>query len=280
MDHEQWSDGQDELSVTVDGHELTAAYREFEGGEEPPVVFVHGIPTWSYLWSDIAPEIASDRRVIVPDLVGYGNSSMEDGFDRSIRAQEQMLEQLIDELVDGEVVLAAHDIGGGVALRYAAHNTDRVAGLVMSNAVCYDSWPVEFISDLGLPETADAPVEQIEQQVGGAFEAGVYAEEADPEFVEGMVAPWLSEEGVTSLSRCAVSTNTNHTTELDYDDIDTELLCLWGAGDSFQPIEYGEQLIEDLGGEMVELEAYHWVPADRPEEYVEHLERFLTETLG
>ncbi len=279
MDHEQWSAGQDELAVTVDGHDLTAAYREFEGGSGPPVVFVHGIPTWSYLWRDIAPEVGSDHHVIVPDLVGYGNSSMHDGFDRSIRAQEQVLEQLIDELTEGEVVLAAHDIGGGVALRYTAHNSDRVAGLVMSNAVCYDSWPVEFISDLGLPETGHAPVEQIEKQVGGAFEAGVY-DEADDEFVEGMVAPWLSEEGVTSLSRCAVSTNTNHTTELDYDSIDTELLCLWGGEDTFQPIEYGERLVNDLGGEMVELAAYHWLPYDRSEEYVEQFQQFLTETLG
>jgi pimeloyl-ACP methyl ester carboxylesterase len=280
MDHQAWSDGQDELGVTVDGHELTAAYREFEEGSGPPVIFLHGIPTWSYLWRDIAPEIGSDHRVIVPDLVGYGNSSMADQFDRSVRAQEQVLDQMIDELTDGEVVLVAHDIGGGAAIRYAAHNSDRVAGLVMSNAVCYDSWPVEFISDLGLPETADAPVEQIEKQVGGAFEAGVYEDEADPEFVEGMVAPWLSEEGVTSLSRCAVSTNTNHTTELDYDAIETELLCLWGTEDTFQPIEYGEQLVEDLGGEMVELDAYHWVPYDRAEEYVDHLREFLTETLG
>jgi pimeloyl-ACP methyl ester carboxylesterase len=279
MDHHEWSDGQDELAVTVDGHDLTAAYREFDGGDEPSIVFVHGIPTWSYLWRDIAPEIGSDHHVIVPDLVGYGNSSMEDGFDRSVRAQEQVLDQLIDELTDGEVVLAAHDIGGGVALRYAAHNPDRVAGLVMSNAVCYDSWPVEFISDLGLPETADAPVEQIESQIGGAFEAGVY-DEADSEFVEGMVAPWLSEEGTTSLARCAVSTNTNHTTELDYEAIDTELLCLWGGEDTFQPIEYGQRLVDELDGEMIELAAYHWLPYDRSAEYVEHFQAFLTETFG
>ena len=103
-----------------------------------PVIFLHGIPTWSYLWRDIAPEIGTDHRVIVPDLVGYGNSSMADQFDRSVRAQEQVLEQMIDELTDGEVVLAAHDVGGGAAIRYTAHDSDRVAGLVMSNAVCYD----------------------------------------------------------------------------------------------------------------------------------------------
>jgi haloalkane dehalogenase len=279
MDHHEWTDAQVETTVTVDGHDLTVAYQEYPGGAEPPLVFIHGIPTWSYLWRDIVPEIGEDRHVVAPDMVGYGNSSQHDGFDRSVRAQEQMLNDLLDHLGFEEVVLVAHDIGGGAALRYAAHNPEEVAGLVMSNAVCYDSWPVQFISDLGLPETAETPLEEIEQQVGGAFKAGVY-DEPDPEFVEGMVDPWLSEDGRTSLARCAVSTNTNHTTEIDYDAIDTELLCLWGAEDTFQPIEYGHRLAEELGGEVVELEAYHWVPFDRPAEYVEHLEEFLTETIG
>ena len=280
MDHEEWTAGQETASVTVDGHELSMAFREFPGGDGPPVVFLHGIPTWSYLWHEIAPALGEDRHVVVPDLVGYGNSAMRDGFDRSIRAQEQALADLIEDHLDADrVVLVAHDIGGGVALRYAAHEPDRVAGLVLSNAVCYDSWPVEFISDLGLPETAERSPEEIETHVGGAFEAGVY-DEADPEFVEGMVAPWVSDGGPTALARAAVATNTNHTTEIDYGAIETELLCLWGGADSFQPIEYGHRLAEDLGGEVVELEAYHWVTADRPEEYVTRLREFVTESIG
>jgi len=279
MDHKEWSQGQSETTVSVDGHELSVAYQEYPGGAEPPVVFLHGIPTWSYLWREIAPVIGADRHVVVPDMVGYGNSDMRDGFDRSVRAQEQMLDDLLDQLGVDEVVLVAHDIGGGPALRYAAHNPDEVLGLVMSNAVCYDSWPVQFISDLGLPETAETPLDEIEAQVGGAFEAGVY-DDPDPVFVEGMVSPWLSEDGRTSLARCAVATNTNHTTEIDYDAIEAELLCLWGAEDTFQPIEYGHRLAEDLDGEVVELTAYHWVPFDRPEEYVEHLRSFVTETVG
>lgn len=281
MDHEHWSSEQSETTVAVDGHSLSVAFQEFPGGDGPPVVFLHGIPTWSYLWHEVAPAIGEDRHVIAPDLVGYGNSAMHDGFDRSIRAQEQMLEDLLDQRVNGEeVVLVAHDIGGGVALRYAAHNPESVAGLVLSNAVCYDSWPVEFITDLGLPETAERSVEEIEQHVGNAFAAGLYDDDPDPGFVEGMVAPWTSEEGKRSLARNAVATNTNHTTEIEYDAIDAELLCLWGSEDLFQPIEYGHRLVEELGGEMVELDAYHWVTADRPETYTEQLREFIIETIG
>ncbi|WP_435077209.1 alpha/beta fold hydrolase [Halococcus sp. AFM35] len=278
MNHNDWAAGQEETTVTVDGHELSVAYRD-DGEEdgEPPVVFLHGIPTWSFLWRDIAPPIAEERRVITPDLLGYGNSAMHDGFDRSIRAQEAMLDDFLSQLGIERVSLVSHDIGGGVALRYAAHNPENVSKLVCSNAVCYDSWPVEFISDLGLPDTMETDLDDLEARVSSAFSQGTY-DDPDEEFVEGLTAPWLTEEGRTSLSRCAVATNTNHTTELDYGNIETDVLCLWGADDSFQPIEYGERLAAETGGEVAALdEAYHWVMEDRTDAYIDELREFLVE---
>jgi pimeloyl-ACP methyl ester carboxylesterase len=207
-------------------------------------------------------------------MLGYGNSAMHDGFDRSVRAQEQMLADLLAQLGIDTCALVAHDIGGGAAVRYAAHEPDAVSSLVMSNAVCYDSWPVQFISDLGLPETAEQDHEEFVATLDGAFRQGLY-DEADEAFVEGIAHPWDSEAGQVSLCRNAVATNTNHTTEIDYGAIDADLLCLWGADDVMQPLAYGERLAEDVGGEVVELDAYHWVVEDRPERYADEVSTFL-----
>ncbi|QCS41692.1 alpha/beta fold hydrolase [Natrinema versiforme] len=279
VDHDAWSDQQSSTTVSVDGHDLEVASHE-DGPDEstaPPVVFLHGIPTWSFLWRDIVPAVAEDRRTIAPDLVGYGNSAMGDGFDRSIRAQEAMLEALLDDLGVEAIALVAHDIGGGVALRFAAHNPERVEQLVLSNAVCYDSWPVEFVSNLGLPSTADLEREELEEQLDSAFVEGAYGE-ADPEFVAGMKAPWLTDEGHLSLVRDAVATNTNHTTELDYGAITAETLLLWGKDDVMQPYAYAERLAEDIDDAELEplSDAYHWVPEDRSDAYADRLREFLT----
>ncbi|MFC4543354.1 alpha/beta fold hydrolase [Halosolutus amylolyticus] len=291
-DHETWSDGQETAAVTVDGHDLSVAYHEdgpgvasksageteADAGDEPPVVFLHGIPTWSFLWRDIVPAIAEERRTIAPDMIGYGNSAMHDGFDRSIRAQERMLEDLLATLDVETVSLVAHDIGGGVALRFAAHNPDRVDRLVLSNAVCYDSWPVEFVSNLGLPETAGLDRSELEARLDSAFVDGAYGE-ADPEFVEGMKAPWLTEEGHRSLVRNAVATNTNHTTEIDYGAITAETLLLWGEDDVMQPFAYAERLAGDIPDTEIEplSDAYHWVPEDRSAAYADRLAAFLSD---
>ncbi|MFB6172152.1 MAG: alpha/beta fold hydrolase [Haloarculaceae archaeon] len=272
--HDAWSDQQESTTVTVDGHDVSMAYRDEGSGD--PVVFLHGIPTWSYLWRQVAPELEDEYRTIVPDLVGYGNSDMRDGFDRSIRAQERAVLDLLDDLGVEETAVVAHDIGGGVALRLAAHHPDRVSKLVCSNAVCYDSWPVEFVNDLGLPRTAEESVDAVHDRLAGAFRQGVHADDPDETFIEGMAAPWSTEAGTVSLSRCAVATNTNHTTEIPYGDIDADLLCLWGGDDVMQPVEYAERLVDDVGGDLVTLDdAYHWVVQDRAEAYVEELRAFL-----
>jgi len=280
MNHEEYRARQDTVTVDVDGHGVEVAYYEDGPSDGEPLVFVHGIPTWGFLWREVAPEFADEYRVIVPDLAGYGSSDKRDGFDRSIRAQEQVVEGLVDELdVARPFSLVSHDVGSGVATRYAAHNPDAVSNLVVSNGVCYDSWPVEFINDLGLPATTDLPFDELTEKLDFAFAGGVNGDEAEhAEFIEGMKAPWLTEDGRRSLARCAVATNTNHTTELEYADITADTLCLWGGDDILQPVSYAERLADDVSGdgEVVTLDdAYHWVMEDRPKAYTAELRAFL-----
>lgn len=273
MNHSDWTASQTETTVDVDGHDLSLAYRDAGSGE--PVLFLHGIPTWSFLWRQIAPPLESAYRTIVPDFVGYGNSDRRDGFDRSIRAQEQAVAGLLEQLGIDECHVVGHDIGGGIALRYAAH-TNRIDKLVLSNATAYGSWPVEYITSLGLPRTLDMDPAAFRERLDRAFVGGLERDEPEPEWVEGMSEPWLRDNGQRAFARAAVATNTNHTTEIDYDAIDADLLCLWGAEDDEQPVEDGQRLVDDIGGEVVALDdASHWVTEDRPETYRDRLEAFL-----
>ncbi|MFC7157268.1 alpha/beta fold hydrolase [Halomarina halobia] len=276
--YSEWTASQESTTVDVNGHDLEVAYYEAGAGNGDPVVFLHGIPTNSYLWRHAAPAVAEERHVIAPDMVGYGNSSMFDGFDRSLRAQEIALDGLLDDLGLDAVSLVGHDLGGGVFLRYACHEPDAVEQLVLSNSVAYDSWPIQTITDLGLPESArENSPEDVQGMLDGLFRQTLRGDDHDEEFLEGMKAPWASEEGVTSIVRNAVATNTNHTTEVDPSDVTADTLLLWGTNDEFQPVTWAERLEADIeNAELVGLdEANHWVPEDRPEAYVEHLTDFL-----
>jgi haloalkane dehalogenase len=274
--YDEWTAAQDTTSVSVDGHDLEVAY--YDEGTGDPVVFLHGIPTSSYLWRETVPPITEERRVIVPDMAGYGQSSMYDGFDRSLRAQEVMLAELLETLNLDTISLVGHDLGGGIALRYAVHNPGAVEQLVLSNAVCYDSWPIPTITDLGLPETArETSVEEAQEMLDGLLRDTLYGDDPNESFIEGMKTPWASEDGVTSLVRNASATNTSHTTEVDPAEVTAETLLLWGAEDEFQSIDWAERLQEDIDDtELIGLEnASHWVPEDRPDAYREELRSFL-----
>ncbi|RCU44377.1 alpha/beta hydrolase [Haloplanus salinus] len=272
----EWTAAQETTAVTVDGHELDVAY--YDEGSGDPVVFLHGIPTNSYLWRDVIGPIAAERRVIVPDMIGYGNSSMFDGFDRSIRAQEEMITELLSALDVESPSLVGHDLGGGVFLRYAAHHPDAVDELVLSNSIAYDSWPIQLITDLGLPETArETGVEELQAMLDDLFRDTLSGSEHSEAFLDGMTTPWDSEAGVTSLVRNAISTNTNHTTEIDPATIEARTLLLWGADDQFQSIEWAERLQADIQtAELIGLDdANHWVMEDRPDAYRDELADFL-----
>jgi haloalkane dehalogenase len=276
MTYNEWMAAQDTTNVSVDNHDLEVAY--YDEGTGDPVVFLHGIPTNSYLWRESVPPIAEERRVIVPDMVGYGQSSMYDGFDRSLRAQEQMLADLLETLGLDTISIVGHDLGGGIALRYAVHNPGAVEQLVLSNAVCYDSWPIPTITDIGLPDTArETSVEEAQEMLDDLLRDTLYGDDLNESFIEGMKTPWASEEGLTSLVRNASATNTSHTTEVDPAEVTAETLLLWGAEDDFQSIDWAEQLEEDIDDtELIGLEnANHWVPEDRSDTYSEELKSFL-----
>jgi pimeloyl-ACP methyl ester carboxylesterase len=50
-------------------------------GTGEPVILLHGIPTWGYLWHGLVPTLSRTHRVLVPDLVGFGYSDKGDRFE-------------------------------------------------------------------------------------------------------------------------------------------------------------------------------------------------------
>jgi haloalkane dehalogenase len=102
------------------------------GNHSPPLIFLHGNPTSSYLWRNIIPHAQPLARCIAPDLIGTGHS------DRVPRSQcrfvdhYRYLSAFIAEIVpEGEVTLVIHDWGSALGLHWARLHEERVAGLVL-----------------------------------------------------------------------------------------------------------------------------------------------------
>lgn len=278
MERTQFEKAQDRRQIRgLSRVPLQVAYRDV--GEGAPVLLIHGIPAWSFLWSDIIAPLAETNRVIAPDLIGYGYSDKRDCFDRSARRQARMITKLMDALDLEAATVVGHDIGGAVAQVLAVDCANRVEGLVLVDSVAYGSWPSSSMASLADPNLLGRP-EEIMEIVRRDARVG-HAESADGEaFAQDMAAPYDTEEGRRSMVRNASALNTNHTMELvgRLESIDVPALVLWGAEDPWQPLSDAERLADDIPGADLAVvpQASHWLPYDRPDRTARHLRRFLS----
>jgi pimeloyl-ACP methyl ester carboxylesterase len=101
-----------------------------EGGEGPPVIFLHGPGEFGAKWMRVIPDLVGTNRVIAPDLPGHGASGVPDGGLDAGRVLA-WLDELIECTCDARPVLVGHLLGGAIAARYASKYTDRLSGLVL-----------------------------------------------------------------------------------------------------------------------------------------------------
>lgn len=115
--------------ITVDGIEL--AY--YEQGAGDVVLFLHGIPTSSYLWRNVVPLVSTTSRAIALDLAGFGQSDLpNNGY--SFQSQYEYLKRFINQLALKNIVLVVNDLGSALGIRYAIENETNVKALVLIEA--------------------------------------------------------------------------------------------------------------------------------------------------
>lgn len=119
--------------VEVDG--LRIHYVDEGPRDAAPVLLMHGEPTWCYLYRHmIPPLLAAGRRVVAPDLVGFGRSDKPAAAgDYSFQRQVDWMTAWLQAVALTDVTLFCQDWGSLIGLRLAAEQADRFAAVVLSN---------------------------------------------------------------------------------------------------------------------------------------------------
>ncbi|MEP5730344.1 MAG: haloalkane dehalogenase [Sulfitobacter sp.] len=120
---------------TINGKKM--AYVEV--GEGDPIVFLHGVPTSSYLWRNVMPHLEGKGRLIAPDLIGMGDSEKLENSGHgtySIPTHASYLFPLLEELGCTEnVTLVLHDWGSGLGFHYANTHRDAIKGIAFMEGI-------------------------------------------------------------------------------------------------------------------------------------------------
>lgn len=131
--------------VTPDLYPFEGKYLEVRGGLRlhyldegagEPVLMLHGNPSWSFYYRDLALALKSSRRVIVPDHIGCGLSDKpgDDRYGYTLGNRVEDIGTLIESLgLKEKITLVVHDWGGMIGFAWAVKNPERVKKLVVLN---------------------------------------------------------------------------------------------------------------------------------------------------
>ena len=120
-----------------------------DSGAGQSIVFLHGNPASSFLWRNITPHVEDLGRIVVPDLIGMGDSEKLEGTDNpdyQYHGQYKYLSTLLDELDLGEEInLVIHDWGSAMGFQYARENANKIKSITFMEAIVmpltWDQWP-------------------------------------------------------------------------------------------------------------------------------------------
>lgn len=265
-------------SRTIDGILMRWHVR----GEGVPVVLIHGIPTGPSLWRHVLPNIEG-ARCLAWEMVGYAGS-IAVGRDRdiSVAQQAEYLVAWMSALGLERAVLAGHDLGGGVAQIAAVRHRKRCAGLFLTNAIAYDSWPIPSVKAMRATRAAvrHLPNAALKLVMTTLFRRGHDDAARAREALETHFPPYRDSDGAAALARQVAALDVRDTEAVasDLPGLRVPARLAWGDADQFQKLRYGERLAQDLAAPLRRIDGgKHFTPEDHPDILAEEINLLLSE---
>ena len=244
----------------------------WSGGHGPTVVLVHGFggsATW--LWYPQVADLARDHRLVVPDLLWFGDSR-SDARDFTIDHQVRALEALLDRLGDHEADLVGVSYGGLVAHELASDRPAAVRNLVLVDT----PGRVYTIEDyrllcrrLGVDDLSKILIPHDNDGVEGLLSLAYF----DPPWVPGfalqqalvaLYAPFRDER-VELLHALLRDMNVLEARPVT---LRARASVIWGRQDPVFPLEVGERLAASLHAPLRVMESARHAPnLEHPEEF-------------
>ncbi|HVE79297.1 MAG TPA: alpha/beta hydrolase [Gemmatimonadaceae bacterium] len=256
--------------VDLDGARVYYYAAGTRGGGEP-VVFLHGFPTSSHLWSDVVPFVPAGHRVVVVDMLGYGRSDRPRGRDVGIRGHGERTVRLLDALGINYACVVGHDVGGGVAQWLAIRHPARVSRLLLVDSVCFDSWPTRDVklARAMLPLTRHLPTTWLLSILRTDLLRGYTEHDRGARSIEMYVRPFASPEGRDAFMEHLLALDPADTEALTprLKELMAPTAIVWGAHDPFLPTTLARRLQESISGATLDLlaDGRHFTPEEAPE---------------
>jgi pimeloyl-ACP methyl ester carboxylesterase len=256
------------------------AYVEAGDAAAPVAVFVHGLPTHSYLWRHVVADLEDEMRCLAPDLLGLGDTVVSPYQDFSAPFQAEILLEWLDKLGVDEAVLVGHEQGGAVVQQVVANHPERVSHLVLVDVATHDNWPVPMASQvMRLARTPGLDViayalelpRRVAHNARIGFARAVHDKSVlSAEVIDEYLRPLMTVDGRERARRFLLAGDNRYTLECvpALRRFDKPTLIVWGADDAFLSPSWGRVLADEIPGAGGRLELIpfcgHLVPEEKP----------------
>ncbi len=230
------------------------------------------------MWRHLLPELASaGHRALAPDLAGFGDSPPDPPatFERHV----EEVERFRRELGLDRVILAVHDTGGLIGLRWACDHPEAVGGLVITNTGFFpDHEWTEIAQTMRTPVQGEALVDSVSREGFGTLLAEASTSFDQPALDEYWKAfsTLDGRRGMLELYR-SFGPDELKPYEGRLAALGVPTLILWGQGDQYLPIDYASRFAREIpGAKLVLLEGVrHFLFEDEPERCAREMTDFL-----
>lgn len=261
-------------------------------GEGEPVLFVHGIPTSSYLWRNVIRSLGEGFRSVAPDLMGLGDTWTPLDHRYDMGAQADKLLELADHLGLDRFTLVCHDQGGAAAQWLAVHHPDRLRRFILTNCVCYDNWPVPIVKQ-SMAIMRIRPLDDAINRLGLGIawakspigmRLGVYDPDSLSDYAieEYLKAGREDKQRYEQFRRFALAGDPKWSIEAaaKFAELDVPTMVVWAGNDRWLNVSWGRRLFDDIAGarrfEVIPF-AGHFLQEEKPEELAGYIAEFCRE---
>jgi pimeloyl-ACP methyl ester carboxylesterase len=263
--------------ITVSGGEISYDVL----GYGPSLILVHGTPSRSYIWRDVASRLADRFTVYVFDLLGFGQSERREGLDVSISGQSRVLADLVEAWELDAPSVAGHDIGGAIALRTHLLEGVSFGCIALLDSVVLRPWitPTTRHVKAHLDVYRTMPVKTFEAILASHLRTATHKpldEHAFATYLEG----WRGESGQRLYLNKDAQLDERDTAEFEplLPSIGVPVSIIWGEQDAWLDPALAERLHELIPGSdlLVLPETGHFAMEDSPQHITAALFDFFT----
>jgi pimeloyl-ACP methyl ester carboxylesterase len=240
-------------------------------GFGPPLLLVHGTPTSSFIWRNVALRLADRYTVYAFDLPGFGQSVRGEDLDVSISGQARLLAELVEALNLDAPSVAGHDIGGAIALR--AHLLEGLPFrcIALIDSVALRPWITPTTNHVKehLDVYRTMPTETFEAVIASHLRTATHRP-MDEHTLTTYLDQWKGETGQKLYLQKDALLDENDTAEFEplLPSITVPLRIVWGENDAWLPPATAERLHELIpGSDLILLpDTGHFATEDSPQQ--------------